>query len=56
MSKGNQKIKWQIGDNHTKILCQIVINIVEYQGYVYGNWKGRLVGTFSINCNTWFVM
>jgi len=58
MALKNQKVEYGVdGENFGKFLGQEVTSVVvDEEGYAFGYWKGKLVGSFSLNNGTWYVM
>jgi len=57
MHKEKQTVKWTIGNDYGTFRNQTVTDItIDDNGYAYGLWKGRLVGSFHIENGTWHVI
>lgn len=58
MSRSGQVVNIEYdSENYGRLLGQMVERIViDDEGYAFGFWKGRMVGSFHIDNGEWFVL
>ena len=55
MTRKNQKVQIDYEGSYGKFLNQDITDIVvDAEGYAFGRWNGKLVGSFSLKSDTWF--